>query len=583
MDKLDSLHRLSEILNRVTALLKTAAFFSSDESYSWLKEGIRELQNKLSTQHFYLGILGEFKRGKSTLLNALIGRNLIPTGVLPLTSIVTAVKYASEPSATVIYRTGDQGSIPPADLADYVTESRNPRNHKNVERVELFLPDELLQDGVVLLDTPGVGSFYEHNTELTYKWLSRLDAALFLLSPDPPVSNSEIHFLREVVRYVPHVFLVLNKIDRLDAESLQQVVDFSRQVIHKSVDIDPKVYPISARDALISRLKNNFEFDENSGLADLKRDLETFLISSKGEVFLRSSVSKIDRILDGLLLSLRTEKEFSELPAIQLQQNLVRLQEIGRDLERRKAEVQVLLRHQEEEITKWLERELESFQKTTTSDLKVQLKHFQSESGDLEAVLYQWFHKEMEDRTFGELGYLEMTLAQKLEESLHLYTESFEAIARKLSEDLGRIIDFPFRIEIGVPRLQPRGTFWISVKDPLEHVSLSAYSYFTYLSKSGSRKRLFRTYRESIGHQAEGSMGKLRLELLPRVQESFRRFYAAFEEDAGNAVKAIAAGLQRGLNYHAAQSSQKAETTRSLTEKMDVIAKAREELSTLGI
>ena len=147
-----------------------------------------ELIEKIENNVFNLVVLGQFKRGKTSLINALLGSEILPTAVVPLTSIATILKYGETFNIKVYFKDGRVIETEPASLTQYVTEKGNPRNEKDVQEVVITYPSSYLKDGVRLIDTPGVGSVYEHNTDVAYQYLPKSDAALFLFSVDQPVS-----------------------------------------------------------------------------------------------------------------------------------------------------------------------------------------------------------------------------------------------------------------------------------------------------------------------------------------------------------------------------------------------------------
>src|SRR6266540_4075285 len=136
---------------------------------------------------FYVACVGQFKRGKSTLINALVGEPLLPTGVAPVTAIPTVVRYG-EPAARVKRAQGDWVGVAPGELAAWVTEAGNPSNRKQVVGVEAFVPSPLLATGMCLVDTPGLGSVFEVNTRATREFVPHIDAAVVVLGADPPIS-----------------------------------------------------------------------------------------------------------------------------------------------------------------------------------------------------------------------------------------------------------------------------------------------------------------------------------------------------------------------------------------------------------
>jgi len=190
-------------------------------------------------------------RGKSTLINALLGAELLPTAVVPLTSVVTILGFGPAPAATVEFTDGRETTIEPAHLADFITERGNPNNEKGVAQVYVSFPADLLRDGVRLIDTPGVGSVYKSNTEITYLFLPQADAAIFLISADQPISQDELDFLHEARRYAAKFLFVQNKIDYLNEAERRESLEFSREIISKSIGLaNVEIYQLSAKQAL---------------------------------------------------------------------------------------------------------------------------------------------------------------------------------------------------------------------------------------------------------------------------------------------------------------------------------------------
>ena len=158
-----------------------------------------------------VAMLGQFKRGKSTLLNALLGVPLLPTGITPVTAIPTYVHAASSPLLRIEF----EGSRAPLEsrepsefssvLARYVAEAANANNREQVRSVEISLNSATFSDRVILVDTPGVGSTFLHNSRTAEAVLGDCDVGIFVLSPDPPITEVELGYLDNVQRLVPKV------------------------------------------------------------------------------------------------------------------------------------------------------------------------------------------------------------------------------------------------------------------------------------------------------------------------------------------------------------------------------------------
>ena len=186
-------------------------------------KALAAVRERLVEERLQVAVLGQFKRGKSTFFNALVGDDVLPTGVVPLTAIATFIHWAAAPSIRVSYLDGRAPDEPPAansaqiheQLSRFVTEEANPHNRLQVARVDVFYPAPILRHGIVLIDTPGVGSTLRHNTDAALEVLPECDAAFFVLSVDPPVTEAELAYLERVRPMVARLFFVLNKIDYL--------------------------------------------------------------------------------------------------------------------------------------------------------------------------------------------------------------------------------------------------------------------------------------------------------------------------------------------------------------------------------
>jgi ribosome biogenesis GTPase A len=263
-------------------------------------EQCRLLLVKLAEDRFNLAVVGQFKRGKSSLMNAIIGRDLLPTGLLPLTSAITTLCYGPQ-EKVILKRAGwvMDHEITLPELAEYVTEKGNPGNIKGVIEARIELPVPFLRRGLYFVDTPGIGSGRSENTATTYSFLPEADAVIFVTSVEAPLSEAEEAFLQDVRGYARRLFIVVNKVDLLALNEYGQVLDYIRTGISRVLgEKDVRLFPLSARLALESKLRGNSHNEAGlSGLDMLETALETFLAEEKSRLFLAV-------ILDRLISSL---------------------------------------------------------------------------------------------------------------------------------------------------------------------------------------------------------------------------------------------------------------------------------------
>lgn len=195
----------------------------------------RALAERVAEERFFVACVGQFKRGKSTLLNALVGSPVLPTGVVPVTAIVTILRYGAVPRAVVYLRNNVRYGIAVSSVADYVSEELNPGNRKNVAAVEIFLPTSLLTSGMCLVDTPGIGSVFAGNTAVTREFVPHIDAALVVIGADPPISGEELGLIEDVSRQVSDIVFVLNKADRLTKRDGDEAAAFAERTLVKRI------------------------------------------------------------------------------------------------------------------------------------------------------------------------------------------------------------------------------------------------------------------------------------------------------------------------------------------------------------
>ncbi len=197
------------------------------------------LADRLAAGRLYLACVGQFKRGKSTLLNTLIGEAVLPVGVRPVTSIVTTVRYGGARRAVVAFLDGRTQEVPFGALERYVTEEGNPDNTRRVAAAEVFVPAPILGGGLCLVDTPGIGSVFSGNTAVTRRFVPHLDAALVVLGADPPISGDELALVSDILRETDALIFLLAKADRSSDAELAEARAFTERVIARRLDRAP--------------------------------------------------------------------------------------------------------------------------------------------------------------------------------------------------------------------------------------------------------------------------------------------------------------------------------------------------------
>jgi GTP-binding protein EngB required for normal cell division len=284
-----------------------------------------------------VAVVGRFKAGKSSFLNQIVGRDVLPVDVLPATSVITQVSYGRVDRVIVRFLDGRAESLSFDQLPDYVTEAGNPENAKGVAIVDVELASLAAFSTVRFVDTPGLGSIFSETTKTCLDWLPDIGAAVVALTVDPPLSESDLRLLRDVLRFTPEVVILLTKVDQVEEEHLHRVETFVCKEIRSRLGRDLPVYPYSTkpgfeelrsrfREYLVDRVVSQHE----QRLEEiLSHKLNTLVTECRDYLALAQVAAEIgDKARAGLLALTRQE-----------QGNLVHVRReirvLGRDLQKR--------------------------------------------------------------------------------------------------------------------------------------------------------------------------------------------------------------------------------------------------------
>ncbi|MGA2217174.1 MAG: dynamin family protein [Terracidiphilus sp.] len=240
----------SDAVPRLLDLATLAAQIDSEH----IANEAEDLAERVAEGRFFVACVGQFKRGKSTLIDALLGESILPTGFVPVTAVPTVVRYGSTRSARIRAATGAWRQIGLHELEQYVSEEHNPENVKGIAGAEVFVPCRLLATGMCLVDTPGLGSVYSGNTETTKALIPHIDAVLVVTGSDPPLAGEELALIESVTQHAEHLIVVLNKADKATDAEKAAAIAFTRHLLAKRLHRPSElVFEISAAERLENR------------------------------------------------------------------------------------------------------------------------------------------------------------------------------------------------------------------------------------------------------------------------------------------------------------------------------------------
>ena len=193
----------------------------------------------------YIAVLGQFKSGKSSLINSIIGKNLLPVSVVPVTAIVTRLRFGHQPKLTVQFTNGSERNTTINELPQFVTEKLNPENIKNIAQAIVEHPDLEKFKNISFVDTPGLGSLYKHNSETTLQWLPFTGVAIISISAERPLSEEDINLIKGIDQYCPDMALVITKTDLFKENELVEIKSYIKNSVKKAINKDIAIFEYS--------------------------------------------------------------------------------------------------------------------------------------------------------------------------------------------------------------------------------------------------------------------------------------------------------------------------------------------------
>jgi len=529
------------------------------------RERLEALAARLASGRFHLAVLGQFKRGKSTLLNALLGEGVLPTAVVPLTAIPTFIRSGEARAVEVVPLDDRPRETHPAEdaealralLAAYVTETHNPANERNVSYVEITHPSPLLRQGVVLVDTPGIGSTFRHNTEATLNFLPQCDAALFLVSADPPITEVEVAFLREVRRRVPRLFFILNKVDYLSTDERDEAIGFLRQVLTEHVGADPEtpLFCVSARRGLEARRAGDPRLWEASGLAAVERGVVAFLTREKSQALNAAVAREAADALGDSLMRLRLNVRSLQMPLEDLEKRLAAFDRAIEEIERQRIVVKDLLAGDRKRLHASLEEYAGDLRRTARSYLdgvvREALARSPSKAVDEEA-LRDALAAAVPGFFEHAMGTATETFEAHIRDALSPHRRRADALAASVRRTAAELFEVPYRASGESEAFEMvRRPYWVTHQWSAVLRPLSEGLVERLMPAGARRARILRRLAEQVDGLAVRNVENLRWALYQSLDHAFLRFGKALDERFAGTLAATRGAVRSAADRRA--------------------------------
>ncbi len=456
---------------KVTSLLEEVYnFFNSQEDDRLKADSLIKLKENVENGKFEIVVVGEFSSGKSTLLNALMHKKMLPSFTEETTAAVTFLRHSTEnpnpnSAGVVLYNNGTQAIIPNLELKtiEQFVSTRGDKGDndedkiaKTVESVHLFFDSELLKNGVMLVDSPGLNGVAENHREITERQIEKSHACIFVFNGDHPGTKTDFEFLKHLKCKSNNIFFVINKIDAIkksEGETKEGVVNKLRKIYREKFPEEttiPVIYPISASAALASRDESaDFHAGE---YADTPQKKAEFLNISALPIFeerLLRYLTQGERTRDQMLEPLvKVEKMLSEKQDLLIsQEEVLKSQKDSSELIARRNQLEELIKEKTKE-TKANEASLAQSVNQIIKEMKEKacadlIKLQERISGEIEVVddikELQDYSKRIENILTNRLSGIAYNIDQEIKNELLLevakkYNEFYADINKQLSD-----------------------------------------------------------------------------------------------------------------------------------------------------
>ena len=298
----------------IVDVVRTVGALAASTGRADLAERLAQTQARLRDPGVRVIVVGEFKQGKSKLINALVNAPVCPVDDDIATSVPMTVGYGDTPSAWVLEqpdgtspgsptRPLERREIPLEEVADYVSESGDLERRRNILSAEVLLPREILKGGLKLVDSPGVGGLESSNALATLSALSSAHAVLLVSDASQEYTEPEVQFLRYAMRISPNVAAVLAKTDLYS--EWRQVEEIDRGHLRDVGDVP--MFSVSSDLRLLAAEIQDRELNDESGFPSLVAHLRREVLGRAETIHERSAVHDLRSVVEQLMMSLRTE------------------------------------------------------------------------------------------------------------------------------------------------------------------------------------------------------------------------------------------------------------------------------------
>lgn len=523
-------------------------------------EQLRLLESRLAAGRLHIAVLGQFKRGKSSLLNAILGVSALPTGITPVTSIPTFVRAGARDRVLLTVK-GQPQEIVPGDgrslsevLGDYASEDANPHNRRGVERVEVEVASRHLGPGIVVIDTPGVGSMFLHNTKAAEAIIAESDVALFVVSADPPITEVEVNYLHRIRGLIAKVVVVLNKVDFLSPQERATALAFLRRMLEEHAGLaNPVIFAVSARRALEAKQAGAGQALDASGLPALEAHLSEVVGGAKHQIIADIVRRRAAALVADLRLQTGIELEALRMPLAALQEKLATFEQSAKAFRAEQVSLSDLTEVERRGVLRELEAETERLWNEMRQALRARIWALLEED-EVERTQAR-IGAEIVAHFDAELRRVVPLLEQRFAERLAAHQKRADALIDQVRRTAADLMQISVTGSAGSDVIEiEREPYWVEPEAPASLIAISTETFARFLPKSVRRRRAERQLIEATDRAVLRNIGNLEWSMRQNIEDAFRRFEWSVGERLAHALEETLGVMQVAVERHRQRS-----------------------------
>lgn len=426
-----------EIVRNINSILNKAIVTDGE-----IKAQLTELAGDVENDFFMVVVLGEFKRGKSTFINSLLGAAILPTDVLPETAVISAISYSDTPGVDAVYQDGtiEKNSLNEVYLKKF--SANDPSNeYQNIKYLKISYPADILKNHLILVDTPGVDDLNEQRCDVTYNFIPRANVILFLLDAKSPLKKTEMDFIEEHIlpMGLDNIIFLVNKYDNVDEEEDEYYFEnlknrlwsaFSKEQQNTLKEL--RVYPISAKWAMEGLINHDKRFFEASGIIPVSDMIRKMAFAGDVEqIKLKQWENRYNQLLQEQIHKLELQKALRRADIDTLQKVAENLKKLLNEHQLDSNIIEEFVNHEKKDIESMIDKSIMYFYDRLNEDITDNVR----------------FYKGLDFKDYVEQR-ISKQLKREMENWVASYSPHINQLLNKLENEISRGISYKFNQRI---------------------------------------------------------------------------------------------------------------------------------------